>query len=210
MGPGLFITVEGIDGCGKTTQLSILAKALREQGREAVETAEPGGTMAGRAIRAILLDPRHHDLDARTELLLYFASRAQNCAEVIVPALAKGAVVLCDRFTDSTVVYQGAGRGLDEGTIRQLHTIACGSLHPDLTLLIDIDIDTSLARACARNVQNESRETRLDQESYTFFERVRNRYLRLADAEPERVFVIDGSASVEAVAERIWAIVKCR
>lgn len=206
--PGTFITVEGIDGCGKSTQLSILARKLREQGRDVVETVEPGGTLAGREIRAILLDPRQHALNARTELLLYFASRAQNCAEVIAPALARGATVLCDRFTDSTIVYQGAGRGLDEATIRQLHQIACGSLYPDLTLLIDIDLETSLARALARNAETASRETRLDAESRAFFERVRDGYQRLARDEPERIHVIDGRASIEVVAERIWSVVK--
>ncbi len=186
----------------------MLALWLREQGRDVVETAEPGGTLAGREIRSILLDPRQHALHARTELLLYFASRAQNCAEVIVPALSKGAIVLCDRFTDSTIVYQGAGRGVDEGTIRKLHTIACGAVYPDLTLLIDVDLETSLARARSRNLATASGETRLDEESYAFFERVRDGYRQLAALEPDRIHVIDGRASVPDVAAQVSLVVE--
>lgn len=206
--PGLFITVEGIDGCGKSTQLALLARTLREQGREVVETVEPGGTLAGREIRSILLDPRYDGLHARTELLLYFASRAQNCAEVIAPSLEAGAIVLCDRFTDSTIVYQGAGRGIDERTIRELHSIACGPLYPDLTLLIDVDLATSRARASARNQAAANSETRLDEESDSFFARVRDGYHRLACAEPARIYVIDGRGSVEQVANEVRSAVE--
>ena len=185
MARGLFLTFEGIDGCGKTTQLALLSERLREAGHDVLETVEPGGTDAGRAIRGILLDPRHHALSARTELLLYFASRAQNVTEVISPALQRGATVLCDRFTDSTIVYQGAGRGLDEATILELHRIACGSIFPDLTILLDVDAETSLARARSRNRETGSEETRMDDEDGAFFARVREGYLRLAAREPK-------------------------
>jgi dTMP kinase len=204
MARGLFVTFEGIDGCGKTTQLALLSERLREAGHHVVETVEPGGTAAGRAIRAILLDPKHNALMARTELLLYFASRAQNVTEVILPALKRGAIVLCDRFTDSTIVYQGAGRGLDQPTILELHRIACGDIFPDLTILMDIDAETSLGRARWRNLETGSEETRMDDEDGAFFERVRAGYLRLAATEPKRIRVVDARGSVDAVAGNIW------
>jgi dTMP kinase len=204
MSQGLFLSFEGIDGCGKTTQLALLAGRLRAMGRDVVETAEPGGTAAGLAIRAILLDPRHHLLDARAELLLYFASRAQNAAEVITPALKRGATVLCDRFTDSTIVYQGAGRGLDAAAILELHRIACGDLFPQLTFLLNLEVDESLIRARQRNRHSASIETRLDDESRSFFERVHDGYLALANLDPARIRVIDACQSIEVVAERIW------
>jgi dTMP kinase len=204
MSKGLFVTFEGIDGCGKTTQLALLSGKLREAGHDVVETVEPGGTEAGRAVRAILLDPRHDALSARTELLLYFASRAQNVTEVISPALQNGEIVLCDRFTDSTIVYQGAGRGVEEATILELHRIACGNIFPDLTILLDIDAETSLARARARNRETGSEETRMDDEDAAFFGRVREGYLRLAAAEPKRIRVVDARGPVDAVARKIW------
>ncbi len=141
MNPGIFITFEGIDGSGKTTQLRILAERLRQAGHDVIETVEPGGTAIGREIRAILLDGRNTHLTPRAELLLYFASRAQNVAEVIRPALAAGKIVLCDRFTDSTLVYQGCGRGLGANVVLALHQIACEGLQPDLTVFVDIDLD---------------------------------------------------------------------
>ena len=204
MARGIFLSFEGIDGCGKTTQLALLAARLRASGHDVAETVEPGGTAAGRAIRAVLLDPQHHAMSPGTELLLYFASRAQNVNEVILPALERGALVLCDRFTDSTIVYQGAGRGIAESTIRELHRVACGNLFPDCTILLDIDPDTSLARARLRNALTRSNETRMDDEDCAFFGRVRDGYLRLATAEPDRVHVIDARHPVEEVAENIW------
>ena len=204
MDRGLFLSFEGIDGCGKTTQLALLAAKLRHAGRDVVETVEPGGTHAGRAIRAILLDPLHDQLDARAELLLYFASRAQNVAAVIAPALERGAIVVCDRFTDSTIAYQGAGRGVKRESILELHRITCGNLFPDLTLLLDIDVATSLRRAHERNRNRASTETRLDDESCQFFERVREQYLVLARLDRDRIRVIDAHDSVDVVADRIW------
>lgn len=201
--PGWFITFEGIDGCGKTTQLRLLAHWLREMRREVIETVEPGGTAIGREIRRILLDPANSAIRPRTELLLYFASRAQNVEEVIRPALESGHTVLCDRFTDSTLVYQGCGRGLEADVVLELDRIACRGLAPDITVLIDIDLDTSLARAKNRNARVGPAESRIDDESAAFHERVRQGYLALAAEQSSRFLVIDGRASVNEVARRV-------
>lgn len=203
MSRGRFITFEGIDGCGKSTQLRTLAQSLRARGEAIVETVEPGGTAIGQQIRRILLDPASTGIQPRTELLLYFASRAQNVEEVIRPALASGRTVLCDRFTDSTLVYQGSGRGLDVEVVRDLDRIACRGLRPDVTILIDIDLETSLARARRRNERIGPSESRIDEEDAAFHERVRQGYLALAKAEPDRIIVIDGSASIGEVGTRI-------
>ena len=203
MGQGRFITFEGIDGCGKTTQLRILAAALRTAGRDVVETVEPGGTETGRQIRKILLDPANTSIHPRTELLLYFASRAQNVEEIIRPAIHAGKLVLCDRFTDSTLAYQGAGRGLDSKTVHDLDRVACQGLKPDRTVLIDIDIETSMARAKKRNQRTGPDESRIDAEGEAFHTSVRQRYLELVAAEPDRFVAIDGRAPVETVAARI-------
>jgi len=200
---GHFLTFEGMDGCGKTTQLRLLAQHLREQGRGVVETVEPGGTEIGRQIRRILLDPANSAIQPRAELLLYFASRAQNVDEVIRPALAAGNVVLCDRFTDSTLVYQGCGRGLDAGVVRDLDRIACQGLRPATTVLIDIDLETSLSRAKRRNERFGQSESRIDDEGAAFHEDVRKGYLALAAAEPGRFVAIDGRNSIGEVARHI-------
>jgi dTMP kinase len=193
-----------MDGCGKTTQLRLLAQYLREHGhREVVETVEPGGTEIGRQIRRILLDPASAAIQPRTELLLYFASRAQNVDEVIRPALEAGSVVLCDRFTDSTLVYQGCGRGLDPAIVLDLDRIACQGLRPATTIFIDIDLETSLSRAKRRNERYGQSESRIDDESAAFHESVRKGYLALAAAEPERFIVIDGRAAIGDVARQI-------
>jgi dTMP kinase len=200
---GRFITFEGIDGCGKSTQVRLLAGALRNSGRTVVETIEPGGTDIGQQIRRILLDPENSDIHARTELLLYFASRAQNVEQVIRPALEAGSTVLCDRFTDSTLVYQGCGRGLPPATVLELDRIACQGLKPDVTILIDIDLKTSLTRAKRRNQRVGQSEARIDDEGTAFHESVRKGYLALAASEPERFVVVDGRAEVIEVHERI-------
>lgn len=200
---GRFITFEGMDGCGKTTQLRILAADLRARGLSVTETVEPGGTEIGQQIRRILLDPANTAIHARTELLLYFASRSQNVHQVILPALKAGGLVLCDRFTDSTLVYQGCGRGLDAATVLQLDGIACEGLRPDVTVLIDIDLDTSLARARRRNARTDLSESRIDDESAHFHESVRAGYLALAAQEPERFVVVDGRAGIAEVTRRI-------
>jgi dTMP kinase len=174
-----------------------------------VETVEPGGTSIGKQIRRILLDPANSEISPRTELLLYFGSRAQNVEQVIRPALEAGSIVLCDRFTDSTLVYQGCGRGLDPAVVTELDRIACGGLKPDTTFLIDIDVPTALSRARRRNVRGGQDESRIDEEDAAFHERVRRGYLALAASEPERFLVIDGRAPVAEVAaiieERIVA-----
>ena len=200
---GQFITFEGIDGCGKTTQLRNLARSLRERGREVDETVEPGGTAIGQQIRKILLDPANTAIRPRTELLLYFASRAQNVDEVIRPALDRGHIVLCDRFTDSTLVYQGCGRGLDRDVVLDLDRIACRGLRPDITILIDIDLETSLARAKRRNERVGQSESRIDEESAAFHERVRRGYLALAAGEPDRFIVIEGRGGIGEVGSAI-------
>ena len=181
----------------------MLAQWLREHGKDVVETVEPGGTAIGQQIRRILLDPASTGIQPRAELLLYFASRAQNVDQVIRPALDAGRIVLCDRFTDSTMVYQGCGRGLDTDVVRDLDRIACRGLKPDVTFLIDIDLDTSLMRARRRNERVGPAESRIDEESAAFHERVRQGYLALAKAEPDRIVVIDGAAGISEVGQRI-------
>src|SRR6202023_163572 len=179
---GVFITFEGMDGCGKTTQMRRLAKRLRKTGRAVLETAEPGGTEIGLQIRKILLDSANHALSPTAELLLYFASRAQNVDQSILPAISEGTIVLSDRFTDSSLVYQGCGRGLGTETVLTLDRIACRGLKPDLTLLIDIGLATSLARAEARNRRG-NRTDRMEQQEAAFYEKVRDAYLALAAKE---------------------------
>lgn len=207
----MFITLEGIDGCGKTTQLRLLAERLRSHGRQVVETAEPGGTPIGTQIRSVLLDPANDGLFPTTELLLYFASRAQNVGQSIRPALSEGRIVLCDRFTDSTLAYQGCGRGLGTETVLALDRIACQGLTPDLTLLIDIDLETSLARAQARNrrihASGGHAETRMDEQSLDFYRAVRAAYHELAASNPARIRTVDGEAKISVIASKIWDIV---
>ncbi len=203
---GLFITLEGTDGSGKTTQLERLIRRLEEAGYGVTRTVEPGGTAIGGEIRRILLDSKNSGLDARAELLLYFASRAQNVAEVIRPALAAGRVVVCDRFTDSTLVYQGAGRGLGREAVEALHQIACGNLQPDLTIYLDIDLETGLERALARNRSAAGPdESRMDKQAIDFHQRVRTAYLALAEREWQRFRLIDARGGVEEVAQAVWA-----
>ena len=201
---GQFITFEGIDGSGKTTQMRLLVRRLQTQGRDVLETVEPGGTSVGRQIRHVLLDAANQDLRPTTELLLYFASRAQNVEQCIVPALAAGQIVVCDRFTDSTLAYQGYARGLGAETVLALDRIACRGLAPDLTLLIDLDLDTALARAHKRNTGGATDETRMDDQSREFHQKVRNAYLALAKQHAGRFRVIDGRGTPEEIAGRVW------
>jgi dTMP kinase len=204
----LFLTFEGMDGSGKTTQMRLLGERLRGLGREVLETAEPGGTRIGIEIRRILLDAANQELKPTAEMLLYFACRAQNVDEWIMPALDAGKIVLSDRFTDSTLVYQGCGRGLGAETVMTLDRIACRGLAPDLTLLIDIDAQTSLARAHARNATDANNETRMDEQSLEFHHKVYDAYHALAAREPKRFRIIDGRASIEAIADEIWKAVE--
>lgn len=201
---GLFISFEGLDGSGKTTQMRRLAKRLRARGHVVLETVEPGGTEIGGKIRQVLLDAANQELSPTAELLLYFASRAQNVDERIGPALRRGEIVLADRFTDSTLVYQGCGRGLGAETVLALDRVACRGLKPDLTLLVDIDVETSLARARARNAAQPAGETRMDEQSLEFHRKVYEAYQALAAGEPERIRRIDGRAAIEEIELAIW------
>jgi dTMP kinase len=203
---GRFITFEGMDGSGKTTQMHRLAARLRAVGRTVLETAEPGGTPIGLKIRRILLDAANQELCPSAELLLYFASRAQNVDEWILPALGRGEIVLADRFTDSSLVYQGCGRGLGAENVMALDRIACRGLKPDLTLLVDIDAETSLARAHARNAAEPHCETRMDEQSLDFHRRVYQAYHALAAREPERIKLVDGRADIDAIERAVWEI----
>lgn len=206
--PGCFFTFEGIDGCGKSTQLALLARYLGRLRLPYLVTREPGGTDLGERIRKLLLARTSSAMEPRTELLLLFASRAQNVAQVIRPALAEGYVVLCDRFTDASLAYQGYGRGLDLGFIRRLHGFACQGLDPDLTFVLDINPATSVQRARRRNTTARRDEGRFEQEALGFYRRVRRGYRTLAHAEPRRVRLIPGEASIETVHQRIVALAR--
>jgi dTMP kinase len=204
---GRFITFEGLDGSGKSTQITLLSKRLRAAGHQVFETAEPGGTPIGRQIRRILLDATNQDLCPTAEMLLMFACRAQNVDQWILPALAEGKVVISDRFTDSTLAYQGAGRGLGAEVVLDIDRIACRGLLPDLTIYIDIDPITSLARARARNEREQETGTRLEDEHLDFYRRVRESFRQIASDEPRRFRLIDGSGTPEAIASDIWDLV---
>lgn len=196
-----------MDGSGKTTQMHRLAARLRSMGRTVLETVEPGGPPVAMQIRRILLDSANRELSPTAEILLYFASRAQNVDQWILPALARGEIVLSDRFTDSSLVYQGAGRGLGADTVAALERIACRGLKPHLTLLVDVDTEASLARARARNAAAPHCETRLDDESMAFHKRVWEAYRTLARSEPERVKLVDGRAGLDTIERAVWEIV---
>ena len=203
-----FITLEGPEGSGKSTQARMLVARLRGMGRDVLETAEPGGTPIGVQIRRVLLDAKNGDLCPTAELLLMFAARAQNVDQWILPALATGQIVISDRFTDSTLVYQGAARGLGAEVVYDVDRIACRGLVPDLTLVIDIDTETGLARAHKRSERTHDVETRLDRESLAFHRKVREAYHQLAEDEPRRVRLIDGSRTEAEVAADVWAAVE--
>jgi dTMP kinase len=206
---GKFITFEGLDGCGKSTQLNKLADVLREHGIEVVTTREPGGTPIGERVRAVLLDSRTQGLNPMTELALMFASRAQQIAEVILPNVEAGRWVLCDRYTDSSEAYQGGGRQLGSETILDLHRVVCRGLQPDMTVLMDSEVAASVARARRRNAQAKGGaeegpdENRFEQESRAFFARVHEAYDRIAAREPERVFKVDARRKMDVVHREI-------
>jgi len=197
---GVFITFEGPDGSGKSTQARLLAERLRGEGRPVLESVEPGGTPIGQQIRRILLDPANKELTATAELLLMFAARAQNVEQWILPALAEGKIVISDRFTDSSIAYQGAGRGLGWETVLELDRIACHGLAPDLTICVDIDTETGLARALSRG----GLETRLEDQAIEFHRRAREAYHELARCEPQRFRLIDGRGTPEEIAAKVW------
>ncbi|NOY52561.1 MAG: dTMP kinase [Deltaproteobacteria bacterium] len=198
---GKLITFEGIEGCGKTTQVDRTCRWMESQGRPFLRTREPGGTGIGRQIRKILLDTRNRTLDAMAELMLYAADRAQHIRELIRPALDRGEWVLCDRFVDATLAYQGDGRGLDRKTIATLNEMATGGLKPALTLLIDLPVEIGLSRAIRRNHQEGAtrEEGRFEAEEVAFHERVRGSYLRMAEAEPDRFRLLDGTQSPDEI-----------
>ncbi len=184
---GIFITFEGLDGCGKTTQVARLAETLTARGLDVLPTREPGGSEIGQQIRAILLDSRTSGLSPISELALMFADRVQHIEQVIAPALRQGRIVLCDRYTDSTEAYQGNGRQLGSDLVLELHRRLCDDLWPDLTLLLDSEVDASVARARSRNHDTASREGRFEGEDAEFFRRVHQGFERIAARNPQRV-----------------------
>jgi dTMP kinase len=214
---GKFITFEGLDGCGKSTQLERLAQALRAQSLPVVMTREPGGTTTGEKIRDILLDTSTTGLAPMAELALMFASRAQHIKEVVQPALDAGNILLCDRFTDSSEAYQGGGRKLGSEPVLELQRVLGEGLQPTLTILMDSDVAASIERARRRNKTHASKidapegdENRFEQESRAFFGRVRNAYLAIAVREPQRVVVVDARGSPDETHRKIVEIVQRR
>ncbi|CAI8874585.1 MULTISPECIES: dTMP kinase [Pseudomonas] len=198
---GLFITLEGPEGAGKSTNREYLAERLRAAGIEVLLTREPGGTPLAERIREVLLTPGDEVMNPDTELLLVFAARAQHLAEVIRPALARGAVVLCDRFTDSTYAYQGGGRGLSVERIATLEQFVQGELRPDLTLVFDLPVEVGLARASARG-----RLDRFELEGRVFFDAVRQAYLKRAAADPARYLLVDAAQPLSRVQQALDAL----
>jgi dTMP kinase len=201
----VFITFEGIEGSGKSTQIRRAAAYLRDRSVSVLPTREPGGTPIGTKIRALLLDPENEDLDPKAELLLYMADRVQHVKTRVQPALLKGSVVLCDRYFDATVVYQGTGRGIDAALILDLYRLLLGAFKPDLTLLFDLPPRTGLARAWGEveSGGRSVRETRFEKEALAFHEAIRAGYLALARNEPDRFRVIDAAQPIDAVWEAV-------
>ena len=212
---GKFITFEGLDGSGKSTQIEKLARALRAHGISVTVTREPGGTLAGEKIREVLLHSTTSGLSPMTEMALMFASRAQHIQQIILPALAEGRVVLCDRFTDSTEAYQGGGRKLGTKPVLALHEVLCGGLQPDLTILLDNEVAFSVERARRRNRQHKAArpdkdENRFEQENRAFFGRVRHAYLAIANREPHRVQLVNARGTPKQTHAAIMELVKKR
>ncbi len=195
---GVFITFEGVEGCGKSTQAQLLKTRLEGMSRPVILTREPGGTPLSEAIRSLLLDPAYASMSATAELLLYEAARAQHVEKRILPALDAGKIVLCDRFTDSTTAYQGAGRDLEPQMLERLHRIATQGIWPDLTLVIDVPAGEGLQRAARVRAQD-----RMEQEPLAFHEAVRRGFLAIAAREPERVKIINGQRPISEVAEEV-------
>ncbi|MFQ5877064.1 MAG: dTMP kinase [Acidobacteriota bacterium] len=200
---GLFITFEGIEGSGKTTQIQLLSNHLEERGVDHVLTREPGGTPIGDRVRRLVLDPAHDDMTATCELLLYGAARAQHVEQVIRPALRQGRVVLCDRFMDATLAYQGYGRGIAIDLIRRLHGLVVPAQPPHRTVLFDIEARAGLERARARDRTGARGGTRFEREEVEFHERVRAGYLELSRQEPDRIVVVDARGGLREVHARL-------
>lgn len=211
---GFFLTFEGLDGSGKTTQIQRLASWMTRRGLAHRVTRQPGGTATGDKIRALLLDSKSSGLASRTELAMMFADRAQSIQEVIAPALTAGEIVVCDRFTDSTEAYQGGGRELGSEVVRELHRIICDDLQPDLTILLLPDMQASLVRARRRNTRQATEggedEGRFESEKDAFFRRVHDKYLEIAAREPVRVVVIDGDLTINQVHRQVINAVEAR
>ena len=204
----MFITLEGIEGSGKTTQIEYLVAFFESKGKPCVITREPGGTVIGNKIRAILLDPECKDMHATTELLLYMADRAQHIHSLVKPSLAAGKAVLCDRYFDATLVYQGYARGLDIELIKNLHATLFENLKPDATILLDLAPQVGLQRAWKQlnNGQRSNKEGRFEEEKLEFHQRVREGYLELAKAEPDRFHLIDAAQDEKLVRDNILKI----
>ncbi len=205
---GSFITFEGLDGSGKSTHLERVAQRLEPRGLSVVRTKEPGGTPLGEAIRKILLDPFGPRPDGTMELLLLFAARRQHLLEVIQPALARGAVVLCDRFTDSTYAYQGAGRGVGFDVIAQLDELATGQFRPDRTILLDLPAAQAYERVRSSRKRASEHLNRIDGEPLEFYERVREGYLELARQDPNRFVIVKASGSIETTHAHVLAAIE--
>ena len=203
---GLFITFEGIEGCGKTTQINLLADLLSELNLPFITTREPGGSSIGKKIRGILLDTENKEITSKAELLLYAADRTQHVETVILPALQGGKTVLCDRFYDATTAYQGKGRGLDTKLIEDLNLIASDGLKPDLTFLIDCPVEIGIERAVKRSSGESPDEMRFEKEALTFHRKVKAGYKEIAEAEPQRVAIVNGNRQVEDVHKEIVKI----
>jgi dTMP kinase len=208
---GYFITFEGVEGCGKTTQIKLLSEFFLARGLSPCLTREPGGCPIADKIRSILLDANNQALTPLSELMLYAAARSQHVSEVISPALQAGNIVLCDRFCDATISYQSFGRGIDRGVIDSLNFHACQGITPDLTVLVDCDPAIGLERALRRiEATSGPREERFELEALAFHQRVRAGYLHLAAAEPDRFLIIDGAAAIEKISALIYAQVAQR
>ncbi|MBI1912523.1 MAG: dTMP kinase [Deltaproteobacteria bacterium] len=206
---GFFITFEGIEGCGKTTQAELLKGYLEKKGKEVLKLREPGGTALGEKVRAILLNSEAEPIDPWAELFLYEACRAQIVSNVIRKALDAGKIVICDRFTDSTTAYQGYGRGLDVGSIASLNEMAAGGLKPGLTILVDCDPEVGLKRAWSRiEVTSGAKEDRFEKEDIIFHKKVREGFLKIAAQEPQRVRVVRGEAEIPSIHKEICDIIE--
>tara|TARA_B100000949_G_scaffold33408_1_gene26868 strand:+ start:214 stop:837 length:624 start_codon:yes stop_codon:yes gene_type:complete len=203
MKKGLFITLEGIEGAGKSTAVDFIEDFLTKEGHDVIKTREPGGTVIGEQIREILLKNENYTLTYDAELLLVFSARAQHIQEVILPALSSGKIILCDRFTDASYAYQGGGRGIDASRINLLEKWVQGDLRPNLTLLFDLDVSIGMQRTKKR-----SDADRFEREEINFFEKIRNTYLERAKNEPQRFRIINSASSLESVKEQIITILK--